>query len=394
REWSAAAATYRRVLQDDDSLAPVWYRLGWCLWRLGDAAGAAGALDEACRRGGSAPHWLGLLADAREAAGDLAAAAEARHEVVRLAGDTDPRPRLALANLYARVGQWADAQRVRRDNADRHPHHAATHRRLGEVSLALARWGGSFTGTLAGRDAGGFRFDQPTGEAAATARQALERAAALEPAKTAWREALAEARLADGDLRGAAALYEAALRHADESTGKWVLAVKQRWQFALESIHHRLGAARVEDPLFECTVQAGPTDGEVTRVAGLFSVGTTFGGLTVSGLLAVDDADHVEIVLDGQPVRSLKVGGDGFFPEFHIEIKRSTLALFPAKARLEVRLPDGTPLHTTGGAQSVHLTVPHGDGTLPAVLAAGGKVDKKGTVSLSAEAARQRQDRY
>src|SRR5690606_15140474 len=216
REWAAAAATYRRVLQDDDAFAPVWYRLGWCLWRLGDAAGAAGALREACQRDGSDPRWFSLLADTLEAAGDLAGAAEARREVVRLAGHADPHPRLALADLYDRVGQWADAQRVLRENAGQHPDHAATHRRLGEVSLALARWGGSFTGTLAGRDAGGFRFDQPTREAAATARQALERAAALEPAKTAWREALAEARLADGDLRGAAALYEAALRHAEE----------------------------------------------------------------------------------------------------------------------------------------------------------------------------------
>jgi tetratricopeptide (TPR) repeat protein len=316
RDWLAAAAAYRQLSNEDEAVPSFWYRLGWCLWHGGDLPGAARAVREACQRDGSEPRWFNLLADIQEAAGDLPAAASARQQAVRLAGQVDPQPRLSLAALYDRVGQWADAQRLLRENAEQHPDHAPTHRRLGEISLHLARWGGAFTDTLA-RRGGGFRFDQPVGSAATTARQALERVARLEPAKTSWRPALAEARLADGDLRGAAALYEAALRHAEESTGRWVLAVKQRWQFALESIYHRLDEPRVRDPLFDCAVRTGVADASVDRVAGLFEAQTTFGGLAVMGMVVTAGVDHVEIRLSGRPLRTLKIGGDGYFPRFH-----------------------------------------------------------------------------
>lgn len=358
--WAAAAAAYQELIDQDGSRYSWWYELGRCRWRDGDLPEAVAALDQA----------------------------------VRLGGESDPRPRLTLADIHHQTGRWADAQQVLRDNAARHPDHAPTHRRMGEVSLTLARWGGSFTGRLPADGPGTFRFHDATSDAVATARAALERAAALAPAKTTWRPALAEARLADGDLRGAAALYEAALRSAEESTGRWVFAVRQRWQFALEQIYHRLGEPRVVDPLFDCAVADGAAAPPTSPVTGLFEAAFTFGGLTVAGVMATHGADHVEIRLNGRPLRTLQVSRDAAVPQFSFEIKRTTLASFPRTATMEVRCLDGTPLLTASGAAQVDLRIPHGDGSVTTLLASGRTVDKKGTLSLSPQDASRRQRQY
>jgi hypothetical protein len=314
--------------------------------------------------------------------------------VARLRDNKSPAVwRLRLAELHDRIGQWDEAQRVLRENVAQHPDHAASHRMLGEISLKLAYWGGAFHGTAAGRSAGVFRFDRHFDTDAALARQALERAAGLEPARTSWRAALAEARLADGDPKGAIALLESAVRDAQESTGRWVLIAKQRWQFEVESIHHRIGAPRVEDPLFECSAEPDESAGD-GPIAGLFSVRTNFAGIAVTGIVTGEDCERVEILLDGVPLRALKVGGDGYFPEFKLEIRRATLASFPKRAVMEVRTPDGTRLRTPGGAERLHLCVPHGSGGLMDILATGSTLDKKGMISPSLEETRLRQERY
>lgn len=380
-----------------------------------DWAGAANAYREAVKYQGADPAWWYRLGKCLKAAGDAPGAVDAWRRAVELGGGEHPRWAVKLADLLDRVGEWDRARQVLTENTARHPTHALSHRRLGEISLTLAQWGGSFTGTLPGRGHGSFRFDHPYLDSldraprqqpspAAAARRALERAAELEPAKTTWREALAEARLADGDPHGAIALYEAALRDAEQSTGRWVLAVKHRWQFRLEWIHHQLGQPRVEDPLFECAAEpgkpapadAGPAaeDGGGEPVAGLFTARIVFGGLAVSGLAATEDVDQVEILLDGVPIRAVNVGGDGFFPQFNLEIKRATLASFPRQAALAVRAPDGTRLRGPGGADELRITVPHGSGDLAEIVAGGGKLDKKGVISPSLAETQQRQQRY
>ncbi|QSB15260.1 LicD family protein [Natronosporangium hydrolyticum] len=396
--WSAAAAACRVARRFSRNQSRWSSRLGYALERRDLARESR--LDAAAGRGGgwrlrplTAAEQAQLVARQRAHAGDIAGAVEAWQTVVELAGAKHPRWAVRLADLLDQVGEWREAQRVLTENAARHPSHALTHRRLGEVSRDLGRWGGTFTGTRAGRAEGQFHFEQPPTADITVARQALERAAELEPAKTTWREALSEARLADGDLAGAAALYDAALRDAAQSTGRWVLAVKHRWQFQLESIHHRQGQPRVEDPLFDCAVTPGGpvADGPVV---GLFTARFAFSGLVISGLAATPGLDHVDLLLDGVKVRSLNVGGDGFFPQFGLDMKRPTVATFPTEATLTVQAPDGTRLRTTGGADSLRLTVPHGTGELPAIVAAGGKLDKKGVLSPSLAETRERQQRY
>jgi tetratricopeptide (TPR) repeat protein len=360
QDWAGAAAAYREAVDRDGSRPVWWYRLGRCRLAAGDTPGAAEAIGRACQLGGADhPPW-----------------------------------RVRLADLHDHAGEWLEARRILRENVAQHPRHARSHRRLGEISVKLTEWRGGFTGTLPGRSGGRFQPDPDARSAAKLARQALERTAELEPARTGWRVPLAEARLADGDLAGAAELYQEALREAEESTGRWVLAMKQRWQFQLESIHHRLGRPRVVDPLFECTVEPGRPMAGSGPVVGLFTARTTFAGLAITGFLAAGEADHVEVWLDGVRLRAVNLGGDGFFPQFGLEIRRSTLASFPRSGELEVRSGAGHRLRAPGGADQLRVRVPHGSGQLAGIIAAGGKLDKKGVISPSLAETRLRQQRY
>jgi hypothetical protein len=395
--WRVAAGGCRLARRVSRHRSRWTSRLGYALQRL-DASREArreAAADRAWAAGRArnpVMRQLGLARD-RERHGDRAGAVAAYAQVVEARQGRDPWWRMKLGGLHNTVGQWDAAQRVLRDNVADHPEHAASHRMLGEVSLTLATWGGSFDGTLADRGAGTVQFGRSVATDSAQARQSLERAAVLAPARTAWRASLVEARLADGDLPGAAALLESALRDARESTGRWVLAVTQRWQFDLESIYHRMGSPRVDDPLFECRAEPGDPVSGSQPVAGLFRARFTFAGLAVTGIVT-GDGDRVEVLLDGVPLRTVNVGGDGFFPEFTLEIRRATLASFPTDATVEVRTPDGSRLRAPGGADHLRLRIPHGTGDIRAVLAAGARLDKKGTISPSPAQTRLRQDRY
>jgi hypothetical protein len=170
--------------------------------------------------------------------------------------------------------------------------------------------------------------------------------------------------------------------------------VKHRWQFQVESIYHRLGEARVEDPLFDCTVEPGEPVVQQRPFVGLFNARTTFAGLAITGMVAANNCDQVEIIVGGTPLRTVNLGGDGYFPQFALEVKRATLASFPRHTEIEVRAPDGARLHAPGGADRIRVSVPHGDGRLAGIIAAGGKLDKKGVISPSLEETQLRQQRY
>lgn len=391
-DWSAAATAYQRVVELAPEYAPAWYRLGRCLHQLGDSA-ALEAVAAACRINDRNPHWLTLLADLLEQNGKPAEALSARRRAAELGAAEHPRWAVRLADLLDRVGLWQEARQVLQDNLARHPRHPLSHRRLGEISLKVGTWAGSLIDTVPDRAAARFQSVSPT-EVIRAGRQALEQAAALEPAKTVWREALAEARALDGDLPGAITLYEAALQDAEQSTGRWVLAVKQRWQFRLESLHHRLGRPRVTDPLFACRTEPGEPVPEDAPAPGLFQAQWGYAGLTISGLVTAADVTHVEILLNGVLLRSLRLDGENYLPEFELLIRRATMAYFPPEATLEVRIPDGPRLRSAGGSDRLRLVVPHGDGSILDNLKAGGKLDKKGVISPSPEETWARQQRY
>ena len=83
---------------------------------------------------------------------------------------------------------------------------------------------------------------------------------------------------------------------------------------------------------------------------GLFQAQLGYAGLTISGLVTAADVTHVEILLNGVLLRSLRLDGENYLPEFELLIRRATMAYFPPEATLEVRIPDGPRLRSAGGS--------------------------------------------
>jgi hypothetical protein len=298
------------------------------------------------------------------------------------------------AARYSQAGLWAEAQRLLSDQLDHH--HAASHRELASAARMVARWGGTFIGTLDDRRAGKFAFDAD--QAAAMGRLAVEahqRAVHLHPDRIRWRGAYADALHEVGRSAEAAEQYTIALEKLETSTDLWTLDLKQKWQFHLERIHDQHGRPRVVDPLFACTVQPTQQPQRCTLpVAGLLFAQFSYAGLTISGMLAASDATAVDIYLNGAPIRTVNVSGDGHFPRFTITFKRDTVALLPEHATLEARTSNGEGLLGPGAATSWTVNTPHGNGKLLSILQNGGKLDKKGTISPSPAETAQRQECY
>jgi tetratricopeptide (TPR) repeat protein len=256
--------------------------------------------------------------------------------------------------------------------------------------MSRGLWGG----TIRPGGTGSFDFT-PDPAPLRTAREALETAVTLRPNDARWRAALGEAYAAAGDLDGAVAAYEKAVRAAERTTQRWALGTKQRWQFQLELCHARNGTARVVDPLFQVT--AIPAGKQVTgdhQVPGLFTAQLGYAGLTISGfLLTPAAAEYVTVMLGESVLRSVNVNDDSHLPLFTLLIKRSALARFPQASTLRVVTPEGEPLRAPHGFAHIELAIPHGDGSVAGILGAGGSLTKKGEIAQSLVEVRQRQDR-
>jgi len=120
---------------DDSSADGLSRALG--LARRGDYEGAAAALEDRARKGGSGAA-LYTLAICRAVAGDAAAAAE----LLRKAADTGVESaalRLALGTVLAEAGQYEEALRQLRAAAAIDPESAFAHAAMAEVELLLGQ---------------------------------------------------------------------------------------------------------------------------------------------------------------------------------------------------------------------------------------------------------------
>lgn len=168
-----------------------------------------------------------------------------------------------------------------------------------------------------------------------------------------------------------------------------------RWLHVAEFLHerarHRIGEARVEDPLFECRVTwEGMQHGQMP---GHFEVETVKAGLEVTGFAAADTGP-VELRLDGQLLRTVTPSGNGRWRELRLLIKRPTVERFPRECQLKVQTKDGRLLGAFGRGTGANLQIPHGDGTITEYIGPGSGLDKKGEMATSPEAMRTRQAAY
>jgi tetratricopeptide (TPR) repeat protein len=377
-----------------------YYNLGVCLRQLGEAEYALTLVRAACQRHADHSRWLRQLAQLEEQVGDIPAAVAALEGLVSLRGDADPRPRLDLASLYHRAGQWRAAQVVLAENISRHAKRAESHKLLAESTASIDLWGGTFTNTLPERTDGLFDFQVPeSGSEDATAAgsasvAALMEAVELRPARPQWRAALADARQASGDLEGAIGDYEAALEMAETTDDRWALAAKQRLQFQLERCYHRLGKGRVTDPLFDLVIKPTGVPATGTRkIPGFYTARHNYAGVTVTGFLGSADCEYIKIYLNGVLVRTVNISRESYLPQFKMLIKRTALTQLPRRSRLDVRTSDERPLLGPRGVPCLEFGFPYGDGRLLEIIAAGGTLDKKGELELTPEEVGWRQDR-
>lgn len=393
-DWRRAVETVRR--DDDLTVNPGWlYSLGACLRSTGELDAAATLIRAACARESSKAGWHDTLAQVEEQLGNLVAAMAALERVVELDGDENPRLLVRLATIHHQAGQWREAAQLLEQNIRRHPEHPESYRLLADASSARAAWGGTFEGALPDRLSARFAFDRPANSDTfrRAARTALEKAVRLGPLQTQWRAALADVCLVQGDLKTASEHYRTALKALETTSYRWALRDKQKWRFQLERCFHGLGKPRVEDPLFECEVRpVGAMASGVQQVPGFFDVRLNDMGLTVHGILAAATANHVEVLLNGTPLRSVNLSSDGHLPRFTLLIKRRTIALLPHRSQLEVRIPEGPQLLGPAGSRRIEVVVPRGDGKLLKIINDGGQLNKKGEIGPTPAQVKQRQD--
>lgn len=405
-EWAKAERLYASAVDADPGEADVQVQLGRARSRGKDWDGAVAAYEAAAGLDGEQAETLRLLGLARERTGDRQGAVEAYRHALRLADASDESDgsnvRLQLARYLDKVGHWAEARSLLEANIVRHPEHAASHRLLADVAHRMWEWNGYFEGSCVRLEA--LRFRQLSAgtdpvdarRAHLLACRAMERATALRRSDPRWWAALGSMRREAGYLAGAIESYAIARQRAAASNGTWVFRSLHHWEFEHERAHHDAGGSRVEDPVFATSATPGPgaLDAVPERPAGFFSAVVAFSGLRISGFLLSSESDAVEIWLDDVLIRTLNVGGEGFFPRFQISVRRPALELFPRQALLRVRTRSGDPLLAGGRSEGLQLSVPHGSGRLLDIIAGGGQLDKKGAISPSEKETRARQDAF
>jgi hypothetical protein len=317
------------------------------------------------------------------------------------APDEAGREAVRRAERLAAVGRWYDAVVGLQAHLEVHPRDARAHRELARQAERLHAWNGSFEEApdpgavgpfrrLTERHVDGVLGADPLG----VARTAMERAVELNADDIAWWLPLGELQAAQGDLATAIPRLQEAVDAAATATSAWVLRTKHRGEFALERARHGDARARVTDPLFDVEVTLVEPVEVPARPVGLCHTRVTHQGLVVGGLVVDGEVETVEVVLDGLVVRTANVPRDAALPAFELLFQRATLDRFPAVSRLEVRTSDGRSLVADGRASAVRLVVPHGDGQLLALLAAGSTIDKKGAMAPTVAEQRALQDRH
>ena len=361
---------------EPDAGPEVWEQLGAVRHRTGDRPGAEAAFREALAR----------------SATDATVASDAR---------------LRLARLLDEVGHWAQARALLDEEVAAHPEHAEAWRLLAQACHHQWRWNGTFEGALAAPDHAVLR---PLGEdaddpAAVRARahvdacRALEEAVRLAPGQHTWWSSLGDLRREAGYRAGAIEAEQHGLDGALAQDRPSAFRLRHPREFKLERAYHEAGLPRVEDPLFDVDFEVvgdegTGVDGHASdQPVGLFTARATFYAVRVEGFVLSRDVEVVEVLLDDVVLRRVNVGGEGFFPEVVLVLRRATVDQLPADAELRLRTEQG-PLLAHGRGEALRMRVPHGSGELPGLLADGGVLDKKGNVRPPQALARAHQDAY
>jgi tetratricopeptide (TPR) repeat protein len=367
-------------------------------------AGVTTAIARLTRR----PGWWHRSAVAHDRRGDLDAACTAIAHALASPNVSKANLRKAagLATQLRRDGRWHEAVTLLTPVLDAP---VQLYDALLQLSLAtgeILQWGGSFDGSA----------NQPTdarflpleecgaagslraGVVTALRERALRRLIEHADERVGAHANLGDLLATDGNHEAAIDRYQRAIEGAHQAQGRWAFQRLHRWQHALERTYAAKGEPRVDDPFFSCratVANPAPPVADGAAPAGLFDATFEFNGLRITGMLAgAADEDLIEIRLDGEVIRRLNVGGDGFFPTFAITVQRETIDRFPTDAELTVTTPSGRALSARGSGTALRLEIPHGSGQLLDELRDGATMNKKGVISATEEGLRERQSAY
>jgi tetratricopeptide (TPR) repeat protein len=420
KRWTEAEATYTRCLAlidrspaEEHRHASIQYQRARVQARRKhwDRAEASFAVALALRPEIGA--WHGQLAEIHVAREDWAAAAERYQRAATLEPEQPPwwvgavraytnagrpdqavalvagapaecqrHPTLArpLAAAYQSVGDWRGAAALLRTLAARRPRDYALRIQLVDclelgflLPFALDRQG--LVELAAGQG------KQYADDALAEAIEQLEQLVAQQPDRpgAAYRLGLVYER--SGQLTNAAGAYRLAMRRLANVDAWWCHRAAHEWAFRLAYVRERQSPSESAALRLQRTAtpsRPAGSGGSPPKPAGFFDAVVFRHGLQMTGFLLPGPHQEVELHLDGELIKRVRVEAAEWRPALRFDFTHGLLNDFPERSLLTVQA-GGQPLITVDGANALEVRIPGGTGKIGRKLAGGLPITKKGS---------------
>jgi tetratricopeptide (TPR) repeat protein len=430
KRWAAAEATYSRCLAlidrspvDEHRRAGVLYRQARAQARRKDWDRAEASFAAALSLRPDTATWHGHLGEVHAGREDWAAAAESYRRAIMLepeqpewfvgavrayanAGRPDraievvaatphrSHPKLArpLVAAYQSVGDWRAAAALLRILVTGRPRDYALRNQLVDrlemgflLPFALDHQG------LVELAAG--ERKRYADDALAEAIEQLEHLTTHEPDRPgpAYRLGLVYER--SGQLAKAAAAYRLGMERLTNVDSWWCHRAAHEWAFRLAYVRERLAPSESAGRRLQRTATPSRPTSPPGETAGFFDAVMFRHGLQMSGFLLPGPHPVVEIRLDDQLIKQVRVETNEWRPALRFDFTHGLLNDFPERSRLTVRAGE-QPLVTVDGAEALEVRVPGGTGKIGKKLASGVPITKKGSWPKTGSRLAKRQDSY
>ena len=304
---------------------------------------------------------LELAADAFYQHGEMSEAVETYEQIIERDATAPPTSFAGLANALRKLGELDRAEQVSLRGLALHPDSPDLH--SARAWLATERRGWS----------------------EASHRWPLAFATRRSRTPPRWFFRYGEALEQLGRHREAVELYDHALRSLEDVDEPWAHWAILEWEFRRAYCDGRIGGGAPEKPTLAVEVAPGgrsdsaSTPSSRTTGGSWFSADVSHLGVRLRGWLDDSSIASVEVLVDGQPVKTVDVDRTGSKGQFAFTIRHSALCRFPRTGTVTVSTGIGELVADTCGS-AVTVEVPHGDGTLLERLESGEVFTKKGAL--------------
>jgi tetratricopeptide (TPR) repeat protein len=389
KDWPSAESAYAEAVRIRPEMATWHGHRGQAQEAKEDWSAAVASFTEAVRLEPDRAEWLAGLLRASTSVGKPAAAVEAGAAALARRPE-DARLNRAMATAYQMIGDWPAAVAALRDLVGRRPTDTSARAQLAECLELLHKVPFSLDHT------GRLTMATEADRAAALA-EAVENHARLirdEPWRPGPSHKLAMLHERTGRMAEAMESHRAAMSRLPTVDSWWCHRAAHEWAFRLAYANER------NNPGSGTSVKLGRSalplvedEPRVTEPAGYFEALVAYQGLQIFGFLLPGDRRSVDIYLDDQLLKQVRVDGAAWRPTVRFDVTNTLLREFPAAARLTLR-SNGRPLVNSAGTEALDLRIPGGTGTVMTKLAAGATVTKKGSWPRSGDALTSRQEKY